>query len=329
MKTPPARHLTNELARLMESTSFQGSILTAKHDRILTSQSYGYASIEHAVPNTPDTRYRIWSITKLFTATAILMLCESSRISLHQPVSQFFPEYPDLDSSITVHHLITHTSGLVNYTDIEGFGQRWSKLPMTPEEVLRLFMEKPLQFVPGSTCSYSNSGYYLLGLLIERASGMSCPEFIRERILVPAGMRHTGFDDNRTIIPSMASGYALLNHKPVKSEYMDIEAAFSAGAMYSTVHDLFLFDQAVFSGKLISLDWLRRAHTLFREPYGLGWKIGCCGSYRKVGHTGKFRGYRSAYWRYPDEDVTVIVLSNMDAPIEEVSDLLAELTFTR
>jgi len=179
---------------------FSGTILIARDGKPIISKGYGMANYEWDIPNTPQTEFRLGSVTKQFTSAAIMLLQERGRLSVNDPVCRYFPECPAGWESMTIRHLLTHTSGIANYTSFPSWMEKKATLPITPAELLAEYKVKPLDFAPGEKYSYSNSGYHLLGLIIENASGKSYADFLKENIFTPLGLKHTGYDDTRTLV---------------------------------------------------------------------------------------------------------------------------------
>lgn len=318
--------ITAAMNQLVEKSDFSGSVLAAKDGAVLFKQSYGCASREHGVLNTPSTKYRIWSITKLFTASVVIMLHEKGLLDLDQSIADISQKLSVFDHTITVRQLLNHTSGIYSYTDSEEFARRGSKLPMGREEMLRHIHQQPCVFLPGAACAYNNSAYYLLGIIIECLTGEHYETYVKRTILEPSGMYNTGLDNNSSIISSLATGYSWDRDEGIrKSEYVDIETAFSAGGLYSTVEDLYLWDRELHAGRLISKRMQEQMLTPYLDGYGLGWKIEGKHGRRRVGHSGAYRGFRAELDRYLDDNATVIILSNLDAPVEEIRDSIAAI----
>lgn len=314
--------------KYLELWDFSGSILVAKEGEVLFKKGYGYANIEHKVPNTPETKFRLWSITKQFTAAAILMLEEKGLIDVKDSIKKYFPEYPQFDERITIHHLLTHTSGIFNYSNLAEAHKKMLKLPLTHEEVIELFKDRPLEFNPGEKWDYSNSGYHLLGLIIENVSGKTYSEFLKENIFEPLGMKNSGIDDNKTILPNMATGYYLNDDRLIHCEYVDMNIVFSSGAMYSTVEDMYLWDQALSSEKLIKKETVDRMNTPYKDSYGYGVFVTDKYNRRNINHSGGCEGFLTELHRYVDDKVSIVVLSNYGfTAVWKLSEVIAAIAF--
>ncbi|WP_151734598.1 serine hydrolase domain-containing protein [Paenibacillus tengchongensis] len=301
---------------------FSGNVLVAKEGEILHRGAYGCANVELQVPNNAGTRFRIWSVTKSFTAMGVMLLFEQGLLHTANEISSYLPELELKE--ITVAQLLNHTSGLANYSSMPRYNNRLLRQRMAPEEVLELFIREPLASQPGTSFAYNNSGYFLLGLLIERLSGMSYREFIHRHILQPLNMADTGFDDNRTLIPGMASSYQSNWDQLIPCEYMDMSSIATAGSMYSTVDDLYKWDQALYTDKLVSPETLETVFTPVLGNYGYGWFIDEHLGRSRIHHGGAYRGCRSELHRYPGEQLTVIMLTNYDiVPVYPLTERLA------
>jgi CubicO group peptidase (beta-lactamase class C family) len=314
----------------LTNKNFQGTVLIAKEGKILFSQGFGLANVEHQVSNTPQTVCRIGSITKQFTAVAILQLQERGLLSVNDPISKFFPKLPQGDK-ITIHHLLTHTSGIPSITEFPNLS-RIQRHPSTPTQVMSYFQDLPLEFDPGTECKYSDSGYIILGAIVEAVSGRSYEEYIKENFFKPLNMNSTYFDHNQTIIPQRASGYGVDKQGAlVNAEFIEMSFPHGAGSLASTVEDLYRWDRALKEGKLLSSGSNRLLFTVHAVSikneisYGYGFFIDA--DKGTIGHTGSIEGFRAALYRYPDDDLTVIVLANReDISAVTIQEELAFLT---
>lgn len=297
----------------VERSHFSGTVMVARDGRVIT-RSYGMASIEHGVPNTPQTRFRIGSLTKQFTAMGVMMLQERGKLNVQDSICKYLPECPEAWQPITIHHLLTHSSGIPNFTyslnNVE---------PVNFSSPLAHHMEHlrkaTLEFTPGARFRYSNSGYILLGHIIEKASGEPYDAFLRKNIFEPLGMTNTGYEDKGSIIKRRAAGYSLRNDKLVSAPYVDMSMPYSAGALYSTAEDMYLWDQALYTEKLISRKSLNLMFTPFKGNYGYGWDITEQFGRRRIGHMGWIEGYASYILRFPDDKLTIIIMSNLDGAL--------------
>jgi CubicO group peptidase (beta-lactamase class C family) len=296
---------------LVKQNRFSGAILLAREGKVLLSKGYGMASLEMEIPNTPQTKFRLGSLTKQFTAAAILKLQEQGKLSVQDTVCKYVENCPAAWQPITIHHLLTHTSGIPNITSFPEF-RKTKFFPTTPLEAIAMFKDKPLEFTPGDSFNYSNSGYLLLGYVVERASGKAYADFLRENIFQPLGMKDTGLDVNSAIIKHRAAGYTLGPNGILNAEYIDMTIPFAAGAMYSTVEDLYLWDRALYTEKLISKKSLEAMNTPFKAGYGYGVGIGEQYGLKTIVHGGGIEGFSTFLARFIVDNGTVIVLSNID-----------------
>jgi len=311
----------------MRADSFSGSVLVARNGKPIISKGFGLANIELAVPNTPKTVFRLGSITKQFTSMAIMILQERGKLSVSDPVCKYFADCPAAWQPITVRHLLTHTSGIPNFTSFPDFVKS-SAIATTTTDLIGRFKDKPLDFVPGEKYAYSNSGYYLLGVIIEKASGKAYAEFLHESIFGPLGMVHSGYDDPVRIIKDRAAGYTLRDEGLVNCAPIDMSTAYAAGALYSNVEDLLIWDQALYTEKLVSNRSLDEMFTPLKGSYGYGWSISKKLERRTIAHGGNIYGFSTYISRFPAEKLTFIVLSNNEGTAGgEIADDLASIVF--
>lgn len=308
-----------------ERSHFSGAVLVARGGRVIVSRGYGLASVEHEVPNTPQTRFRIGSLTKQFTAMAVMMLQERGKLSVEDSICKYLPDCPEKCRPITIRHLLTHTSGIPNFTyDLNRVEQ------IAQSSQLARHMEQlrgaTLEFKAGERFSYSNSGYILLGHIIEKASGKPYDLFLRENIFEPLQMKNTGYEDRDSIVKHRASGYSLRKDTLRSAPFVDMALPYSAGGLYSTVEDIYLWDQALYTEKLVSRKSLDAIFTPFKGNYGYGWDVVEQFGRRCTAHMGWIEGYASYILRVPDDRLTVVVMSNVDgAPVNAMARDLAAL----
>jgi CubicO group peptidase (beta-lactamase class C family) len=245
---------------------FSGAVLVSKDNETLFAKGYGFANAEHEVPNTTRTKFRLGSITKQFTAMAILILQEQGKLKLDDPVGKYIDDSPKAWEGVTVHHLLTHTSGVPSYTDDLLYGLKMM-MPETVTSMIKRFRDKPLDFKPGEKFHYSNSGYFLLGAIIEKVSGEKYEAFLKKAIFDPLGMHDTGYDHAATVLPGRASGYSRKGDGLRNAEYLDMSQPYSAGSLYSTALDLARWDRALRDGKLISKASYAKMYTPVKSDY--------------------------------------------------------------
>jgi CubicO group peptidase (beta-lactamase class C family) len=311
----------------VERDHFSGAVLVARDGKPLVRQGYGMANLEHDVPNAPNVKFRLGSITKQFTAMAVMILQEKGKLDVREKVKTYLPDSPKAWDEVTVHHLLTHTSGIPSFTS---FPDYLASMPVhvTLDQLVARFKDKPLEFKPGEKFKYSNSGYVLLGKLIDKVSGRTYPEFLQKNIFEPLGMKDTGYDNPIPVLKHRASGYSrpfLLN---LNASYLDMSIPHAAGALYSTVDDLLLWDQALYTEKLVSKATLEKIFTPFKNHYAYGWTVGKEFGRKMVGHGGGINGFATDIRRYPDDRICVVVLSNLDsAPVGAIGHDLAAIAF--
>ncbi|WP_312104577.1 serine hydrolase domain-containing protein [Lachnoclostridium sp.] len=316
--------------------AFSGSILVAKKGETIIKKGYGKASIEHSVSNTSLTKFRICSITKQFTAMSVMMLQEKGLLDVNDSITNYFPEFHQFDKRITIHHLLTHTSGL-QYLFREGFPILYSKSKHKHENMFNFFKDKPLLCEPGEKWNYSNYGYYLLACIIENVSGISYDEFLKKNIFEPLNMENTGNERNKVIVPGLANGYYLNNNDLIHNDYVNMDVTFGSGDIYSTVEDMLLWDRALYNGELVSKTTLDTIFSPYANSgerstedndYGYGWFIDKMYGRNRISHDGGGLGATTEFHRYVDEEVSIIVLSNYGfTAVWRIADILAAIVF--
>jgi len=316
----------------VRAEGFSGSILVARDGSHIISKGYGLANIELNVPNTPQTIFRLASLTKQFTALAIMMLQERGKLKTGDSVCKYLDACPAAWQPVTIRHLLTHTSGIPNYTSFPDFAQT-SMLPATHESFIGRVKDKPLDFAPGEKFNYNNTGYYLLGVVVERAAGKSYEDFLQENIFTPLGMKNTGFDSPARIIKNRAAGYEGQGERIHNASYIDMSNGYASGAIVSTTEDLLLWDKALYTEKLLSRKSFEEMFTPFKDlsptkNYAYAWWLEKQSDRQAISHSGHINGFSTYLMRYPAERVTVIVLSNnRGAPSERVAKDLSAVVF--
>jgi CubicO group peptidase (beta-lactamase class C family) len=324
----PADNLTAKAAAYMEELQhlggFSGVVLLARDGKILFARAYGMANLEHDVPNTVDTKFRLGSITKQFSAVGIMMLQERKKLSVHDSICNYVHDCPDSWKSITIHHLLSHTSGIPSFTEFPD-NDRYERLPTSVVDTIARFKDKPLDFPPGERFQYSDSGYLLLGYVIEQASGEKYEDFIKKNIYERLHMQDSGYDHPWIILKHRAQGYSSKGGSLVNATCMAMDTPFAAGSQYSTARDLLLWDQALYTEKLLSRTSLQTLFTPNPGPYPPGWLLGNKGGGYGYGwmidelfgrklyhHGGLIYGFTSIIMRYPEDKTVVVVLKNQD-----------------
>jgi CubicO group peptidase (beta-lactamase class C family) len=334
------RDVVNAMAAYLEASLetgfFIGSVLIARAGEVLLSEGYGMANLEHGVANSPQTKFRLGSVTKQFTAAAMLQLQEQGLLKVDNPISIYLPDYPQ-GGAITVHHLLTHTAGIPNYTSFPDYVEK-QRSAMTLDEIIAWFSAQPLEFTPGECYSYSNSGYTLLTKLIEVVSDQSYADYLQHHIFEPLEMTHSGYDQSAPMLPHWASGYALTEEGYQNAAFIDMSIPSGAGGLYSTVEDLYRWDQALYtdavlnesSRQLMFAPAVEMGEESGNAYYGYGWVIDQAYERDRVGHGGRIDGFTTSIARYPHEPVVIIVLSNLEtAPVARISNDLAAILFGR
>lgn len=292
------------------SNAFMGTVLVAEGDRILLNKGYGMASLEWEIPNAPDVKFRLGSMTKQFTATLLLLLQEQGRLNIEDPISKYLPDTPKAWEKITLAELLGHTSGIPEVLETKGFFA-WAMSPHTPEEELTLVRDKPLDFDPGSKFAYSNSNFVVLGSVIEKVSGKKYSDLLRERILDPLGMKDTGLDMDGLILSKRAEGYIPGEDGLVSASGPSMSVPWAAGSMYSTTGDLLKWEHGLFGGKVLSASSLKLMTTPGKGNYGLGLLIMEKDRIKVIEHGGIIDGFTTFLSYAPERGVAVVVLSNV------------------
>lgn len=297
----------------VKSGAFMGTVLVARDGAVVFDKAYGMANVEWDVPNTPATKFRLGSITKQFTAAAILLLEERGKLKVDDRIKTYLPDIPMSWERITIFNLLTHSAGLPNFTSLPEY--RTAKLnSTTADQTLATLRDRPLDFGPGEKMSYSNSGYLALGSIIEKVSGHSYEKFVVDNLFTPHGMTDSGYDSNTAIIKRRASGYARGPAGPVNATYIHMSVPHAAGALYSTTGDLLKWQQALFAGKVVSKASLERMITPFKNDYALGLTSTIDKGRRAIAHGGGIDGFNTYMTYYPDSRTVVVALSNVAGP---------------
>lgn len=307
-----------------QANTFSGAVLVAIDGQPVLRRGVGLADRERGVAVTPEMNFRVGSITKQFTSAAILQLQEAGKLSIDDPIGKYYRDAPPAWAKITLRHLLTHTSGIPSYTDIPGFFAREARLPHTPEELIKLTRDKPLQFEPGSRFAYDNSGYILLGYVVEKVSGERYADYVQKHLFGPLGMTGSGYDDTGRIIPGRAAGY---DRGPGgtwrNATFLDMSVPYAAGSLYSTVDDLLKWDQALYAERLLKPQSLKTMFADYGHHYGLGFFIDRKWGQDRIQHGGDINGFSASFQRYPAARVTAVALANLATPAAEklASDL--------
>lgn len=289
------------------------AVAVVKNGRVVRMKGYGVASLEFGVPVTTETVFEIGSVSKQMTAAGIMLLVQDGKVNLDERISKYLPNTPEAWKDVTVRHLLTHTSGIKSYTGLDGFdlSQR-----MSMADFIRKLSPHPLEFIPGEKNIYSNSGFNLLAYIIETQSGKRYFDFMRERIFIPLGMTKTADRDPQFVIPLRANGYEWRDNRH-NGRDGNLTDLMGAGSIVSTINDMTKWEAALRGDKFLSAESKKMIWTQFTfnngklSPYGFGWRISDVRGHKLIGHTGQTAGFGAAIFRYVDDDVTVIVLTNL------------------
>lgn len=311
---PVKRELNAYFNRLAVEENFNGTVLVAKEGKVILEKGYGMANIEEGIANKPATAFQIASMSKAFASMSIMMLKERGLLSLNDTLDQYIPEIPYSDG-ITIHHLLNHTSGIYEYTYNNDVWTNANNFH-SPQDLLEYFIHEPASFAPGTGWEYCNSAYIVLGIIIEEVSGMPLGDFIKQNILEPLKMRTTAYDPYEVeFMDRRAVGYDDISvYPPVHTMYLHPTIPYIAGAMYSTVRDLYKWDRAMYTEKLVSFESLRQMFTPGLGDYGYGWYIDNLKvngrDHKHIWHWGAIFGFHSFFSRLVDDKVTIIILRN-------------------
>lgn len=298
-----------------DADEFSGAVLVARDGQVLLDQGYGFANREWRIANDGDTKFRLGSLSKQFTAVAVMLLNERGLVDLDAPVKRYLPDAPATWDAVTVRHLLNHTSGVPNFTAFADFAAQ-KTLPATPASLIARFSGRPLDFQPGEGFAYSNSGYVLLSAIIEAASGETYADFVSENLFQPLGMADSGYDDHDVILSRRASGYTLTGSGIANADYVDMSIPMGAGALYSTPHDLLKWEQGLFGGRVLNAASMTALTTPVRNNYAMGLVVSQAEGRRLVWHNGAIEGFNTYMAYDPADRTAVIVLGNLngDAP---------------
>ncbi len=297
---------------------FSGVVLIAQKDKVIYRKAFGWANKEWNIPNTIETKFRIGSNTKTFTAAAILQLVDKEMLSLDDKLSKFFPDFPGGDS-VTIRMLLNHTSGIKNYNGIRSYASI-NTLPYSRDSVVAFFKNQPYEFTPGTRWAYNNSAFFLLGYIIEKLTGQSYSDYINKFLLSKADMQNSGLNNLDSILKNRASGYQKTNKGWKNAAYISMEFPFSAGAMYSTAEDQYKWNKALYGGKILSANSLRQMTSSAMNNYGLGLRIDSFYNHKRIGHAGTIPGFESHNAWFSAEDLSIILLTNNESNLNTISE---------
>lgn len=322
-----------EVDQLFQDYSGSGmpgaSVMVIRDGQPILTKSYGLANVEQGVPVESSTNFRLASVTKQFTATSVLMLVDRGKLSLDDPIRQYFPEFPEFADGITIRNILQHTSGIQDYEPLYG---DLFPLQVTDSGVVEIISKtEATMFPPGSEYSYSNSGYAILAVLIEKLSGRTFPEFLHDNIFVPLEMTKTvAFVDGVTTVPNRSFGYTVSNAGVDFSDQSAWSAVLGDGGIYSSVEDLFKWDQALYENGLVSADLRARSWTPGLETYGFGFRIDEYKGHKRYHHSGSTSGFRNHMQQFPADHLTIIILTNRaDPDVQPLAEKVADLFLGR
>ncbi|MGI8636081.1 MAG: serine hydrolase domain-containing protein, partial [Segetibacter sp.] len=321
--------LNEYMQALSNVEGFNGAVLVAKDGNILLEKGYGLRNAEANINHDANSVFQIGSVTKQFTAAIILKLEQEGKLSIKDKLSKYFPQYQYADK-ITIENLLNHVSGIYNYTNDTAFMKNRVADNLSQEAFWNLIKDKPLDFEPGSKFRYSNSGFSILGYIIEKVTGKSYESVVRNLLFQPASMTHSGFDFTHYRSPDKSVGYLVLSkaaHLP--APIVDSTVAFSAGAIYSTVHDLYNWNTALNSGKIIPAAILEKAYKPFKDKYGYGFFIDSVNGKRRIKHGGGIHGFVSNLTYIPEDKTSIVMLSNKPFPLESAEHEILSILYNQ
>ena len=326
-----SEELDNLFKQYYESDEFNGSVLITHNGELIYKNGFGFANMEWNILNKPNTKHRLGSVTKQFTAMLIMQQVVDGKLDLHESISTYLPDYPrEKGDSITTHQLLTHTSGIPNYTSFPEY-QEENRNPCVHQEFIKGFQDKDLEFQAGDQFKYSNSGYFLLGVILEKISGKKYEQLLTEYIFSPLGMKNSGYDHHAKVLKNRATGYEKKGAEYINAEYIDMSVPYAAGSIYSTVEDLYIWDQALYDNKLLPEEYM----DLYFKPYvsafggmqyAYGWIIGkepignTGDSISVTSHPGGVNGFNTYISRSTSENSLIVLLNNTNAaPLGEIT----------
>jgi CubicO group peptidase (beta-lactamase class C family) len=309
------------LALAHKYNQFNGTALVAENGKVIYKGGFGLANMEWNTPNTPDTKFRLGSITKQFTSMLTLQLVEQGKVKLEGKISDYLPDYrKDIGEKVTVHHLLTHTSGIPSYTGQPGFFANVSRNPYKVADFVKQYTSGELEFEPGTKFAYNNSGYFLLGAIIERVTGKTYEQALKEMIFDKVGMKDSGYDLHDPLLQKRASGYQRTASGYTNAPYLDMSIPYAAGSLYSTVEDLYLWDQILYTDKLLTQQSKDLMYKPFLQNYAYGWIVTNASFKVKdqpvqvITHGGGINGFTTTIMRFPREKHLIVILDNTGSP---------------
>jgi CubicO group peptidase (beta-lactamase class C family) len=314
---------------------FNGAVLVAENGKIIFKKGYGMANMEWNIPVETDTKFRLGSITKQFTSMLILQLVHEGKIKLEGKLTDYLPDYrKDTGDRITIHQLLNHTSGIPSYTGLPNFSQEISRNPYNVSDFVKKYASGDLEFEPGTKFKYNNSGYFLLGAIVERVTGKPYEQALKERILDPLGMKNTGYDRHATILAKRAAAYEKRPDGYINAPYLDMSLPYAAGSLYSTVEDLYLWDQALYTDKLLSAQLKELMYKPGLSNYAYGWVVrkAPLGAQDEpvtiIEHGGGINGFNTVITRMPESKNLIVLLNNTGGTrLQDMTQRIAAILF--
>src|SRR5215470_364397 len=318
-----------------DNKHFNGTVLVAEKGSVIYKKGFGLANMEWNIPNQPDVKFRIGSITKQFTSMLIMQLVREGKIKLDGKLTDYLTDYrKDTGDKVTIHNLLTHTSGIPSYTELPRFFQDVSREPYTVTDFVKKYCSGDLEFEPGSQFKYDNSGYFLLGAVIEKVTGKTYEQVLKERIFDPLNMKDSGYDHFTTIISKRAAGYRKSPKGIDNAFYLDMSIPYAAGSLYSTVEDLYKLNQALYTEKLLVEKYKEMMFKPFLKNYAYGWFIQKLSlgeakvTYNAVEHGGGINGFNTLITRFTDDRHLIVLMNNTGgARLEEMRTNIARILY--
>ena len=326
----------DELMKVYNSyQQFNGAVLVAENGKVIFKKGYGMANMEWNIPVETDTRFRLGSITKQFTSMLVLQLVQEGKIKLEGKLTDYLPDYrKETGDRITIHQLLNHTSGIPSYTGLPNFFQEVSRNPYSVSDFVKKFASGDLEFEPGTKFNYNNSGYFLLGAIVERVAGKPYEKVLKERIFDPVGMKNTGYDHHETILARRAAGYEKRPGGYINAPYLDMSLPYAAGSLYSSVEDLYLWDQALYTEKLLSPQLKELMFKPGLSDYAYGWVVRKAPIVAQadpvaiIQHGGGINGFNTLITRLPESKNLIVLLNNTGgAKLDEMTEKIAAILF--
>jgi CubicO group peptidase (beta-lactamase class C family) len=334
LQTACAQNIADKMDELVSAYSkqnrFNGTVLVARGGNVVFAKGYGFRNADQKIPNDTSTIFQIGSVTKQFTAAIIMQLQEENKLSVKDKLDKYFKGFPN-GNEITIEHLLTHTSGLHNYTSDSALMSRDVSVPISESEMLDLFKKYEADFAPGTKWNYSNTAYSLLGYIIKKVEKKPYETVVRERIFRPLGMNSTGFDFIHLSNAKKANGYFLLAGATVQpAPVVDSTIAFSAGAIYTTVNDLLKWERAVSAKRLLKPESWNAVFTPVKNKYGYGWVIDSLHGTRLTAHSGGIHGFASYLLRFPEQQLAIILMDNASSrDLSQIARSLAAIVMEK